>query len=288
MTIKEVLDRTTTFFKEKKFDSPRLDAEILISNALGLKRIDLYLKFESPLSENEINLCREFVKRRSSGEPVAYILGNKEFFGENFFVNKSVLIPRPETEILVEKILSWVKRNNKIDSKLKILDIGTGTGCIGITLLKNIRNSSALMIDLSKEAIDIAKKNAEKIEVFERSFFLNENANDLNIEDDKFDIIVANPPYIAHTDLDVMEEVKKFEPHSALFSEDNGLYHIKKWSSRFFKNLSEESIMAFEFGNKQSSEVHKHFIELNGFNKIDIIKDLSDFDRHIIGYKSVI
>lgn len=287
MTIKEVLDRTTTFFKEKKFDSPRLDAEILISSALGLKRIDLYLKFESILSENEINLCRDFVKRRSSGEPVAYIIGNKDFFGENFLVNKSVLIPRPETEILVEKILAWVKRNNKIDSKLKILDIGTGSGCIGISLLKNIKNSSAVMIDLSKEAIEIAKQNSEKINVSERSVFLNENADDLILENEKFDIIVANPPYIAHTDNEIMEDVKKFEPHSALFSEESGLQHIKKWSSRFIDNLSQESIMAFEFGNKQASEVQKHFLELNRFKKIDIIRDLSDFDRHIIGYESV-
>ncbi len=285
MTIKEVLDRTTIFFKEKKFDSPRLDAEILLSKALGLKRIDLYLKFESPLSEAELETCRNYVRRRTAGEPVAYILGEKEFFGSVFKVDQNVLIPRPETELLVEEVLLWVQKNSLQDEHLNILDLGTGSGCIGLSLLKKLPNAKVTLVDVSAEALNVAKRNAQNLNLEERCKFLNQDAEACDLGSEQFQIIVANPPYIDPEDPEIMPEVKKFEPHQALFSNDKGLYHLKKWSEKYVKLLSDLSIIPFEFGHQQSKFAKEYFQKLNSLNEIKLIRDLSGIDRHIIGIK---
>jgi release factor glutamine methyltransferase len=139
MKLKEVLDKTTAFFKDKKLDTPRLDAELLLSHGLKLDRIQLYMKFDQPLSDEELATCRELVRRRSQGEPVAYIQGSKEFYGFSFEVNSHVLIPRPETEHIIDEALKWATDK---DRELKILDLGTGSGCVGLTLLKKFPQSA--------------------------------------------------------------------------------------------------------------------------------------------------
>ena len=136
MLLGEILQKTTQFFKDKKIDSARLDAELLIADALKLKRIELYIKFEYPLTEGEIQICRDFVRRRAQLEPVAYILGKKDFYNESFIVKFGVLIPRPETEGLVEEVLRWQKERNL--SEPAIVDLGSGSGCIGLSVLKEL------------------------------------------------------------------------------------------------------------------------------------------------------
>jgi release factor glutamine methyltransferase len=285
MKLRDVLEKTTTFFKDKNFDSPRLDAELLLANALDLRRLDLYLKYDQPLAEAEVEKCRGLVRRRISGEPVAYILGQKEFYGLNFFVNSSVLIPRPETEGLVEEVLAHVKKQNLQESPLKIVDLGCGSGCIGLALLKLLPEAQATLVDISVEALQTAKTNAAHLELSERANFVEASAAKIELENEKFDIIVANPPYISKTDDRVQVEVKQFEPHQALFSEEEGLADLYSWSKNASRALKPNGVMAFEFGIDQSENVKKHFENLNIFSQIKIVKDLSGIDRLVVAVR---
>jgi release factor glutamine methyltransferase len=280
MKLKEILEKTTHFFREKKFDTPRLDAELLLAHSLGFSRMDLYLKFDQPLAEAELEKCRVAVRRRATGEPVAYILGEKGFFGNLFFVDSSVLIPRPETELLVEAVLEEVKKRDWQQRPLKILDLGCGSGCIGLSLLKELPGSTATLVDISEQALSTAKKNTEKLQLSDRCEFILGDAANLVFA--PADIVVANPPYIATADDRVQKEVRQFEPHQALFSEENGLAALNAWSKNIVKYLKPEVIVAFEFGIDQSSLVLQHFKSLQIFSEFRIVKDLAGLDRHIL------
>ncbi len=285
MKLKEVLDKTTQFFKDKKLESPRLDAELILAFALKLERIQLYLKFDQPLSEQEMNTCRELVRRRAQGEPVAYILGSKEFYGYSFRVGPAVLIPRPETEHIVESALEWAKTQRN-DHAFNILDLGTGSGCIGLTLLKKLPMSRLIAVDISEPALEIAKANAESLSVADRVQFLCADVSRLDMEIPKIDILVANPPYIASDDLDLEENVKKFEPENALFADENGLGFLRKWSKKTVPFLNEDAIVLMEMGMNQGADMTEHFKSLGVFSKVDVIKDLAGLDRVIRGVKN--
>ena len=285
MKLKEVLDRTVQFFKDKKIETPRLDTEILLTEALGFKnRVDLYLKFEQPLKDEELNKSRDFVRRRVQGEPVAYIIGKKEFFGHTFQVNETVLIPRPETEILVETVIHWLQKN--AFEKPRILDLGTGSGCIGLSLLKKFPEATLVAVDKSIEAVETARANAENLKIAERAEWIVSDVLNLNFDSRSFDVIVANPPYIAEDDSQVQLEVKMFEPHEALFSEDDGFFALKKWSEKSVSWLKPRSLLGFEMGAGQGPVLKEHFTSLKIFDTVKVIKDLAGFDRHIIGEKN--
>lgn len=284
MKLKEVLDKSTQFFKDKKIDSPRLDAELLLAHGLKLQRIQLYLKFDQPLSDEELATCRELVRRRVQGEPVAYILENKEFYGLNFKVNSSVLIPRPETEHIVEEALKWIEQNPQ--DSYQILDLGCGSGCIGLTLLKKIPNSQLIAVDISEKALEVAKANAESLELSERVQFIQADASQLDRTLPKVDILVSNPPYIATDDKDVEENVKKFEPDIALFANENGLDFLHRWSTKYAPILNQKAIVLMEMGMSQGAEMKKHFQDLKVFSKVDVVKDLAGLDRVIRGEKN--
>lgn len=302
MRLKEVFEKTVAFFKEKKvIHTPRLDAELIISYALNCSRMDIYLKYDQPLTESEVNKCRELVMRRSQGEPLAYICGEKEFFGFPFNVNKSVLIPRPETEHIIEKAEEWVNNlslnvlNIQINPmEIHILDLGTGSGCIAISLAKRIPNARILGVDISNEAINLARENAEINGVSDRVSFIQADASNtremsqfiLNFFKGKIDILVSNPPYISIDDLRVEASVKKYEPHEALFAKNEGLFFLLEWSAGYVDYLNKHSICLFEFGCGQSLKLKKHFENLGVFEKIEILKDLSGKDRIICGEKN--
>lgn len=281
MTLKEIIDRTTQFFKDKKFDSPRLDAELLIAHGLKIERIQIYLKFEQPLEEAQLQVCRDLVKRRIQGEPVAYILGYKEFFGERFSVNSNVLIPRPETEHVVEAALDWAKDKTKA---YKILDLGTGSGCIGLTLLKKLPQAQLTSVDISGGALEVAQQNAVQLKVEDRVQFVQGDALEKEASLAQFDIIVSNPPYVAAGSVHLEENVKKFEPSSALFAEDAGLQFLKNWSEKYRTHLNSEGIMLMEMGFDQGPAMKSYYQSL-GFQEVKIIKDLSGHDRVISGVK---
>jgi release factor glutamine methyltransferase len=283
MKIKEVLDRTIQFFKERKMYQARLEAEWLIAGGLGLDRVQLYMKYEQPLQELEITKLREFIKRRAGGEPLAYITGTKGFYKLDFNVSPDVLIPRPETETLVEHSIEWARKYLKANDQIKILDIGSGSGCIGLTLAHEIPNSKIQFIDISEKALQMAKSNAQKFKLEERCLFtLGDAAEVVSKVEEKFDLIVSNPPYISPNDSETEANVKKFEPQVALFA-DGGTSLLKAWSNLYITKLSEPGLMIMEMGYKQGQEMKKHFENLNVFDDVQIIKDLSDHDRIIQG-----
>lgn len=289
MKLKEILDKTTAFFKDKKIDTPRLDAELLLAHGLKLERIQLYLRFDQPMKDDELAVLRELVRRRASGEPVAYILGYRDFFKHRFEVNSQVLIPRPETEHIIEDVLAWASDK---EAALGLVDLGCGSGCIGLSLLKEYPNAKLIAVDLLPGAIEVAQRNAQALEVADRVQFLNLDAG--NVEaimsaykdftgQTHIDVLVSNPPYIASDDPQVEENVKKFEPNSALYAEDNGLALLKGWSKAFAPYLKTPGLMLMEMGMSQGPAMKQAYESLKIFNEISVIKDLSGHDRVIRG-----
>ena len=291
MKVQEVLQRTTQHFQKKGFESARLDAELLISHGLGWERIDLYSKFDYPMSEEELTKCRELVARRNDGEPVAYILGSKEFFGREFAVNSSVLIPRPETEVLCERVLDYL-----IDSELggdvvfRILDMGAGSGCIGLTLLKEIERrricqAELMSVDISPKALEVSKENAKRHDVEEQCRWfqmdlLSGEAHDL-LKSEMFDLIVANPPYIAEGDKALEENVKKFEPKEALIAKDEGFQCLKSWAQLAEPRLNMGGHLFFELGFQQGEPFKQWLEKETRFIDIQLHKDLAGIPRVI-------
>lgn len=286
MLIKDVLQKTTLFFRDKGIESARLDSEMLIASALNWERMKLYLNYEYPLSENELTLCRELVRRRALGEPVAYILGKKDFYNHTFIVNSSVLIPRPETEQLVEVVISWLKKNPEL-SAAKILDIGAGTGCIGLSILAEIENARLIGVEISSEACLVAELNAKKIGLEARSVFIPSDIGELDFQTfqeqkhELVDVVVANPPYIAEDDPEVEKNVRKFEPACALFSEASGLGHIQKWAGSAAALCRPGALVIFEIGHKQGAKASEIFANSNWYKEIKILRDLSGRDRFV-------
>lgn len=280
MKLNDVLQKTIQFFKDKKFDTPRLDAELLIAHALKIPRIQLYVKFDSPLTDAEVNLCREYVKRRTAGEPVAYIVEEKGFYGHTFKVKPGVLIPRPETELIIDDVLTDFKKHPK--DHVRILDLGAGTGCIGLTILKHIPLAKLVTVEKSAEAFALVKENIESLELGERCEAIHADAESLNLSElGEFDYIVSNPPYIDVNDTQVEANVRKFEPSLALFADDKGLFALKSWSTKFAPCLKAEGLMLFEMGHTQGDAMKKHFADISKFKEITVLKDLSGLDRII-------
>lgn len=286
MILKQVLDKTTQFFKEKKIPTARLDAEILLSHTLGFKnRVEIYLKFDRPMSEADLAQCREVVRRRSQGEPVAYILGQRDFYENSFSVGPGVLIPRPETELIVEQALRWIADQNLQEPK--ILDIGAGTGCIGLSIVAKISQSKLTAIEKSPTAIEYAKLNAKKLDLDGKVDILLGDAQEIlhssGLSAEKFNIVVANPPYISPNDPQVEEFVKKFEPAEALFAEKEGLLLIEQWVGSLKNHLTRPAMVMFEMGKDQGAAVMGLFKQTQLFDEVVVQKDLAGLDRFVVG-----
>jgi release factor glutamine methyltransferase len=201
-------------------ESPRLDAEVLVAHALECRRLDLYLQFERPLGDAEVDAIRELVRRRSTGEPVAYITGGKEFYGRPFKVTRDTLIPRPETEHLVENVLKWGRERGV----LRILDLGTGSGCVGVTLACELLQAEVVMTDVSEAALAVAAQNAAANGVSQRVRFAAGSWWHAVTESDRFDVIVSNPPYAMSAEMaELPRDVGEFEPGSAIEGGLDGL-----------------------------------------------------------------
>ncbi len=237
-SIKNLLEWTTSFFSKKGIDSPRLDAEVLLAFALKTTRVDLFVRYDEKPDESVRSQFRDLVRRRSLGEPVAYLVGKKEFYSLDFTVDLNVLIPRPETEQLVLETIEHIKKADKTasaesdDESLErrvwsICDVGVGSGCIAVALAKYVAKSRLVAIDVSASALDVAKKNAEKHKVADKIEFLEGNLLDsvpLDLpEERRFDIIASNPPYVSESEYDDLEpSVKNFEPKLALLGGPTG------------------------------------------------------------------
>ncbi|MES2963009.1 MAG: peptide chain release factor N(5)-glutamine methyltransferase [Bdellovibrionota bacterium] len=288
MQVKDVIQKTTQFFRDKGFDSPRLDTELLVASALHWERMKLYLNYEYPLSEDELKTCRELVRRRASGEPVAYILGEKGFFKNSFKVTPEVLIPRPETESLVESALEWARVNAPA---ARIIDLGTGSGCIGLSLIAEMPEAHLLAVDVSPGALGVAKENATLLGVDDRVKWHEGDAGAVSparVEAELgalADIVVANPPYIAPNDPEVQASVRKFEPALALFSGVDGLDHIRSWVTAAGGIARAGAFVMFEIGFDQGRTAKEIFESTGFFDRIEIVRDLAGHERFIRAFR---
>lgn len=288
MKIKEVFEKTVQFFREKGIEQARLEAELLLSYVIKTDRIGIYLKYEAPMNESEVKQMRDLVMRKSKGEPTAYLIGEKFFYNRKFCVGAGVLIPRPETEQIIESILKQLNKNEFNQKNLKIVDLGSGSGCIGLTLGLELTQSEVFLIEKSKDAFLYLQKNFNMLihpEDQPRFHLINSSVEEWKIEE-KFDVIVANPPYIDSNDLEISAEVKKFEPEEALFSENQGLADIKSWLDFVIKHLSSNGLCLFEIGHKQGEVVSDLFSNTNYFQSVEILKDFSQKDRIIFAIRN--
>ena len=265
--------------KSSNIDTHILDSEILLSFTLNLPREKILINLDTNIKKRIFNDYKKLISRRETKEPIAYIIKNKEFWRNNFYINNDVLIPRPETEIIVEELL---KSTNDKSSK-KILDIGTGSGCIVISIIKERANFYATAIDISKKALNIAKINAKMHHLINKIKFINIDID--KIEYNKYDFIVSNPPYIKKFDLRRLDKsICSFEPHVALEAGIDGLREIKKIILKSKKLLKINGKLIFEIGNNQYIKTKKILVE-NGYYINKVIKDISSFPRVIVSTK---
>jgi len=281
LTVLEAINLSTEFLEKKEIESPRINAELLLAHALNCKRLDLYLSYDRPLNEDEVKLYREFIRRRIKSEPLQYIIGKVEFYGIEFNVNPSVLIPRQETEILVETVINSVNK----DGSLKILDIGVGSGNISISLAKHLPYSKITATDISEQALETAKANAEMNNVLEKINFIKHDILSHNLNDE-FDIVVSNPPYISREEFpQLKDELKVYEPQNALTDFSDGLNYYRIISSKAKEFVKSKGKIFFEVGQGQVEDV-KRILAENNFNEISIVKDYLKIDRVISGVKN--
>jgi release factor glutamine methyltransferase len=288
-TIKNLLQVAADFLKEKKVDSPRLTAEILLSHLLNFDRINLYLNFDKPLTESEVANYRSFIKRRVRHEPIQYITGVQEFWSLEFKVDRRVLIPRPESEVLVEQTINHITTGSKsLTSSPKILDIATGCGILAIALGKEIPSARIWATDISSDALALASYNAHKHQVTNKIRFVKgalfEPLKNLKIT---FDIILSNPPYIATEEYDQLPpEVREWEPTLALNGKKGGLFFIEEIIKKAPDYMEPEGWLLIEMAPFQTEDAIK-FIEKTGkYSNITRVKDYSQRYRIIVAQKT--
>ena len=280
MNYQELLVDASKQLKYYKFNSAKLDAELILSKTLGLSREKILLNLNEKINDELLEKFNYFLKLRKQNRPIAYILGFKDFWKYKFQVDKNVLIPRPETEIIIEQAL----KNLPKLSKKNILDIGTGSGCIIISIIKERENCKATAIDKSLKALKVAKLNAEMHHVQKKIKFLNIDVDKYLAN--KYDLIVSNPPYIKDIEiLSLDKDVKLNEPKLALSGGKSGLNKVFKVIKKSQKLLKTNGKLILEIGFKQSKEVKKYLIK-NNFNQIQVFKDLSKKDRCIVSTKA--
>jgi release factor glutamine methyltransferase len=261
VTVLEVIQRSAEFLSKKGVESPRLQVELLLAHVLQMPRMKLYLNFERVLIETELEKLREFVKRRGNREPLQHIVGTANFCGLEFLVNRHVLIPRPETEILAER--AW-KFLSTLASASKALDFGTGSGCLAVMLAKKSPNVEIHALDISAEAIAIARENAKRHEILERIQFHHGNGFNALPQKTEFNLIAANPPYIASAEIATLEpEVRDYDPKSALDGGMDGLDFYRLLANESRERLAIGGRLMVEFGEGQAEAIQKIFEEQN-------------------------
>lgn len=282
MIIKEIINKGIHLLSEVS-STPGLDIELLLSFVIKKDRVYILTNLEYELTFEEEEKINELLNQRINSRPIQYIIGKQEFMGLDFYVEEGVLIPRADTECLVEKLIELAKENGLKD----ILDIGVGSGAISVSLAKYLKESRVFGIDISQKALEIAKINAKNNNV-EENLTIKES-NLLSIFKDtnqKFDIIVSNPPYIKTEVINTLHsQVKDFEPVLALDGGEDGLMFYRKIVKDSINFLNPKAILAFEVGHDQAKEVKEIIKNSNEFSKVEIFKDLAGIERLVIGYK---
>lgn len=279
-TILELIKWTTSYFTSHDIDSPRTTAEIFLADVLKIKRIDLYLQYDRPLIPSELDSFKMLIKRRIGREPVAYIMGRKEFWSMDLKVTPDVLIPRPETECLVEAVLPHIPEKENEKTK-RILDLGTGSGAIVLALVSQRPGHLFFASDLSGKALEVASENAERhgfaghINFFSSNWFLPLRGNAV-----LFDIIVSNPPYIRSDDIGKLQpEVCEYEPRMALESDKDGLGAIRHIVTHAHMYLNRDGYLLLEIDHHQKKDVWRIIDQTDQYEDISFSKDYSGYFR---------
>ncbi len=279
----DIIDWAVIYFKQKKFNNPRSEIEWFLRSILDCSKLEIYLRFEEPLTMDQLYILKDWVKRRIKHEPPQYITGTCEFYGRSFFISPDVLIPRQETERLIDVVIDKIKNLDYPD----ILDIGTGSGCIASTLAKEKRGSKVLGIDVSQNAIRLAEKNRVALSLDNASFKTMDILNEIPTK--KYDVLVSNPPYISKNEINtLMKEVKNYEPHIALTDFDDGLTFYKRIALIGKKILKPNSWIVLEVGIGDHPDKAKLIFNDYNYKNIELIKDYNGDDRVLIAKLKII
>jgi len=279
MNIESILNEGISILKESKISNPQLDSEILLSNSIKRDKKHIILNPKEILNSEQTETFKNLIERRKTGEPVAYLINKKEFWKDEFFVDNGVLIPRPDTELIIEQVL---KIHSK-DSQLQILDIGTGSGCILLSILKERPNFYGTGIDITKKSINVSKLNAKQLNLTSRAKFFLSSVDNFKIG--KYDIIVSNPPYIEFFNLKYLEkDIINFEPKLALSGGLDGFSQIRKVINKAKTLIKKNGKFILEIGFNQKNKVKK-ILKEEGFYVNKAIRDYGNNDRCIISTK---
>lgn len=274
----EVLKAASQRLSAAHIDNPRLDAEILLAHVLNCRRLTLYVDSDKKLPLDTVFRFNQLINQRLEGVPVAYLTNSKDFMGLSFAVNQNVLIPRPETEILTELVGEYLRGLN---CEVTFADLGTGSGAIAISILKFVKSARASAVDISSEALEVAKFNANKFHVEDRIELLQGDLFE-SLQGKIFNAIVSNPPYIPTADLETLQAEVKKEPRLALDGGQDGLSFYRRIISSAPRFLADGGLLAVEIGINQASAV-KTLMEASNFVSVEVFKDLAGLERVIVG-----
>ena len=279
MNIENILSEGINILQKNKIANPQLDSEILLSNSIKRDKKHIILNPKEILDSEQLGKFKSLIERRKKGEPIAYIINKKEFWKDEFFVNKDVLIPRPDSELIIEQVLKIYSK----DVQLQVLDIGTGSGCILLSILKERSNFYGTGIDISKKSINVSKFNAKQLNLTNRVKFFYSSVDNFN--NGKYDIVVSNPPYIKQSSLKYLEkDVVNFEPKLALSGGFDGFSKIRKVINKASILIKKNGKFILEIGFNQKNKVIK-ILKEEGFYVNKAIKDYGNNDRCIISTK---
>ena len=265
--------------KINKIKSHSFESELLLAKALKITREKVLINLEKKIEKKQFNKYKKLLSRRKKKEPIAYIFKNKEFWKYNFFVNQNVLIPRPETEIIVDEVIKCID----VQSSKNIIDIGTGSGCLIISIIKERPKCYGTAIDICKKALKVANFNAKMHHLQDKIKFININVD--KFVHNKYDFIISNPPYIKNNDIKSLEnDIKYFEPKLALKAGSDGLSEIRKLVFKSKKLLKKNGKLIFEIGNKQENYI-VNLLNKNGYYVNKLCKDLNSYPRVVISTK---
>jgi release factor glutamine methyltransferase len=261
VTVLEVIRRSTEFLARKGVESPRLQTELLLAHWLRLPRMKLYLNFERALTESELGGFREWIQRRGQREPLQHVVGSTSFCGLEIAVSRQALIPRPETELLAERGWEFLKRHSIPDGQAPTaLDFGTGSGCLAIALAHKCPAAQVTAVDISAEALDLARQNAARHGVLERIRFLHGDGLGAAPEGTRFDLIISNPPYVPSGEIDRLEpEVRDYDPRLALNGGTDGLDYFRRMAAEALPKLAPDGKLMVEFGDGQGEVLREIF-----------------------------
>jgi release factor glutamine methyltransferase len=286
-TVQKLLNWVTGHFTEKGIDSPRLSAELLLSHVLPLKRIELYTQFDQPVARSHLDQLHDLVRRAGQHEPIAYLIGRTEFYSLGLEVTRDCMIPRPETELLAERAVEFLRTRT---GKQFVCDLCTGCGCIAVAIAKNYPAADIVATDICDAALAVAARNVDKHQLNKRTKLLCGDLFDPivpQLDVCKFDLIVCNPPYVSAAEYEKLDKnVKDYEPRQALFAGDDGLDTYRRIAEKVDRFLKADAALMLEVGYAQGPAVRELLEQTGAFTEIKVEKDFHDNDRVVTALRT--